>query len=186
MPNRPPTELDRVLHRIEKGELALNSESLEIISREIGRLFGVAPDEVAVMELVRSGRALKFVLPEKLRVVGEIPLTSTTALAARSVRERRADIVNNFASSRHAIVFEGVPLGRRQNEVIQKIMSIPILQGDTVVGAAQISRKGISQPDAGPDFTAKDLTALQGLNGALRRFLALPRVAAAPPKPAAS
>src|ERR1700722_403635 len=113
MPSRPPTDLDRMLDRIEKGELSMDSESLEMLSREIGKLFGVAPDEVAVMELTRSGKALKFVLPEKLRVVGEIPLTSTTALAVRSVRERRADIVNNFASSRHAIVFEGVPLGRK-------------------------------------------------------------------------
>jgi hypothetical protein len=175
MTTRPPTDLDRVLEKIEKGEIPLDSESLAMISREIGKLFGVAPDEVAVMELTRAGKALKFVLPEKLRVVGEIPLTSTTALAVRSVRERRADVVNNFASSRHAIVFEGVPLGRKQNEVIQKIMSVPILQGDTVVGAAQISRKGLSQAAAGPDFTAKDLTALQSLNGVLRRFLALPR-----------
>jgi hypothetical protein len=183
MPSRPPTDLDRMLDRIEKGELSMDSESLEILSREIGKLFGVAPDEVAVMELTRSGKALKFVLPEKLRVVGEIPLTSTTALAVRSVRERRADIVNNFASSRHAIVFEGVPLGRKPNEIIQKIMSMPILQGDAVVGVAQISRKGLSQAAAGPDFTAKDLTALQSLNGALRRFLALPRViSVSPPK----
>jgi len=175
MLTRPPTELDRMLDKIEKGELPLDSESVERFSQEIGKLFGAAPDEVAIMELARGGKSLKFVLPEKLRVVGEIPLTSTTALAARTVRERRADIVNNFASSRHAIVFEGVPLGRKQNEVIQKIMSVPIVQGDTVVGAAQISRKGLSQSASGPDFTPKDLTALQGLNGVMRRFLALPR-----------
>ena len=48
---------------------------------------------------------------------------------------------------------------------------------DTVIGAAQISRKGTSQVSSGPDFTSRDLTALQSLNGALRRFLTLPRTA---------
>jgi len=177
MLTRPPTELDRMLDKIEKGEMPLTPECMGKVAQEIGKLFGVAADEVAVLELARSGKALKFVLPEKLRVVGQIPLTSTTALAARTVRDRRADIVNNFATSRHAIVFEGVALGlgRKQNEVIQKIMSIPILNGDKVIRAAQISRKGISLASSGPDFTAKDLTDLQAISGALRRFLELPR-----------
>lgn len=175
MPNRAPTELDRLFDKIEKRETPLDPERLERIALEIGKLFSVEADEVAVMELSRGGKALKFVLPKKLQAVGEIPLTSTTALAARTVRERRADIVNNFAASRHASVFEGVPLGRNHDEVIHKIMSIPILQGDTVIGAAQISRKGPSQASSGPDFTHKDLSALQGLNNVFRRFLTLPR-----------
>ena len=112
-------------------------------------------------------------LPEKLRAVGTIPLSSTTALAARTARDRRADMVNTFATSRHASVFEGVPLGAREAGSIQKIISAPVLQGDTVVGVAQISRKGPTAGEAGPDFNSRDLADLQGLNHLLGRILKL-------------
>jgi len=174
-PTKTPTVLDHLYEKLDKRDAPLGPELLGEIAQQIGRLFRVEADEVAVMELSPSGKALRFVIPEKLQAVGQIPLTSTTALSARTARERRSDIINNFASSRHASVFEGVPLGRRQDEVIQKIMSVPILLGDTVIGVAQISRKGASLPEAGPDFTPKDLGELQGLSSLLRRLLTLPR-----------
>jgi hypothetical protein len=143
----------------------------------VAKLFGVHEDEVAIMEVSSSGRSLRFVIPEKLRSVGSIPLSSTTALAARTVRERRSDIVNNFAMARHATVFEGVPLGRRAGESIQKMISAPILRGKAVVGVTQICRKGASPTDAGPDFTSRDISELQKLNHALERLLALRQTA---------
>jgi len=176
MPTRTSNVLDPLYEKLEKRDTPLDSEALTDVAEQIGRVFHVERDEVAVLELSRSGKALRFVIPEKLQAVGEIPLTSTTALAARTARERRSDIVNNFATSRHASVFEGVPLGRRQDEVIHKIMSVPVLLGDKVIGVAQISRKGATPLDAGPDFTPKDLGELQALSSLLRRFLALPRV----------
>jgi hypothetical protein len=175
MLSRTSASLERLLEALEHSPTPLDTETMIAVGREIGKLFEVAPDEVALLELGPSGKSLRFVLPPKLRAVGEIPLTSTTALAARTARERRADIVNNFASSRHASVFEGVPMGRQQDEVIQKIISAPVLQGDNVIGVAQISRKGASLGEAGPDFTPKDLSELQGIGSLLRRFLSLPR-----------
>ena len=163
------------MEQLEVQEKPLPPESLERVAQAIAAIFGVKPDEVAIMELLPPGKLLGFALPEKFRVVGTIPLTSTTALAARTARERRSDIVNNFASTRHASVFEGVPLGRHQSETIQKIMSAPIVHADRLIGVAQISRKGFSATDAGPDFTPADLIALQGLSGLLSRFLALHR-----------
>jgi hypothetical protein len=175
MVTRAATALERLLDRVEKQQIPTDPEWASQVALEIGKLFGVQADEVAVLQLSSRGKALKFVLPEKLQSVGSIPLSSTTALAARTARERRADIVNNFSSSRHAIVFEGVPQGRRTSESIQKIMSIPILSGDEVVGVVQICRKGDSAGDAGPDFSSKDLSDLQALNAVLGRFLALHR-----------
>lgn len=175
MATRPATELERLLDRVEKRQTPADPGWTGQVALEIGKLFRVQPDEVAVLELSPGGKTLKFVLPEKLQAVGSIPLSSTTALAARTARERRTDIVNNFASSRHATVFEGVPQGRRSGESIQKIMSVSILNGDEVLGVAQICRKGESAGDAGPDFSAKDLTDLQALNALLGRFLALHR-----------
>jgi hypothetical protein len=86
-------------------------------------------------------------------------------------------VVNNFAQSRHASVFEGVNLGRAPNVCIQKLMSAPILRDGKVLGVAQISRKGELQQDCGPDFKPTDLKTLQGLNDLLARFLLLVRAA---------
>ena len=43
-------------------------------------------------------RHLYFLVPEALKNVGYIPLTSNSALAARTARESRPEINNNFAS----------------------------------------------------------------------------------------
>ena len=174
MGTRTAAALELILEQREKDPDQLaESEWLAQVAEEIGKTFGVQPDEVAIMELAPSGKWLKFVIPEKLRPVGSIPLTSTTALAARTARERRTDIINNFALSRHASVFEAVPMGRRGGQSIQKIMSAPILRGDEVAGVTQISRKAHTISDAGPDFNAKDLSDLQGMNHLLNRFLQL-------------
>jgi hypothetical protein len=152
-----------------------DSEGLGGIGQTLAKMFGVDPDEVAILALNLKGKNLKFVIPEKLAAVGSIPLTSTTALAARTARDRRPELVNNFSTSRHASVFEGVPLGRRQGELIHKIMSAPILDGTVVHGVVQISRKGQSALDAGPDFTQADLRSLISLCPALERFLKICR-----------
>jgi hypothetical protein len=148
------------------GELAKMAQTL-------GKMFGVDADEVAILSLNSKNKSLQFVIPEKLAVVGSIPLTSTNALAARTARERKGEILNKFGTSRHATVFEGVPLGRPQGETIHKIMSAPILDGTTVMGVVQISRKGQSAAKCGPDFTPKDLHALTSLSPALELFLKL-------------
>ncbi len=177
MPARSITEIDGLLGQLEKLAQPLAPEDLDSVSDTIAKLFSVKPDEVAILELQETSKALKFVLPEKLRAVGSIPLTSSAALAARTARERRSDVVNNFAQSRHASVFEGVPLGRGQGVCIQKLMSVPILRNGEVLGVVQISRKGETPSDCGPDFKPTDLKALQGLNDMLARFLLLVRAA---------
>jgi hypothetical protein len=165
--------LEKLLDRLEKLARPPDEEWFTHVAQEVAKVFRVQPDEVAVLELSANGHGLKFVLPEKLQPVGSIPLSSPVALAARTARERRSDIVNSFASSRHAIVFEGVPLGRRHGDSIHKIMSAPILREDKVIGVAQISRKGQSAADSGPDFTPENMKELQGLNNLLGRFLTL-------------
>jgi hypothetical protein len=171
MIERQVTELESLVDAMVRSGQTPGTEELAQLAQTLARLFGVTSDEVAILTLNQKKKCLKFVLPEQLAVVGTIPLTSTSALAARTVRERRAEFVNNFSSSRHASVFEGVPLGRRQGELIHKIMSAPILDGAAVVGVVQISRKGHSASHSGPDFTQKDLQMLTSLSPVLDRFL---------------
>jgi hypothetical protein len=169
-------DLGSIVTTLESTGAPPKSESLDKVAATLAKLFGVDKDEVAVLKLTPKLKALKFVIPEKLALVGSIPLTSTTALAARTAREKRPEAVNNFSAARHANVFEAVPLGRDPGELIQKIMSVPILDGTRVHGVVQISRKARSLAEAGADFTPKDLRALAEHAPALDRFLKLCKV----------
>jgi hypothetical protein len=164
-------DLGTIIDALAKQGKPPDGAALSKVANAVAKLFSVDPDEVAILSLNAKSKNLKFVVPEKLAAVGTIPLSSATALAARTARERRPELVNNFSTSRHATVFEGVPLGRDPAELIQKIMSAPILEGNQVRGVVQISRKGRSTSDAGLDFTQKDLQALISISPALERFL---------------
>ena len=120
-------------------------------------------------------RHLHFLVPSALKNVGFIPLTSNSALAAKTARESRPEINNEFAKVRHATVFEGVKAATTTGESIQKIISAPILCEGKVVGVMQVSRKGDNAGDAGADFTSDDLGRVLALCqplGKLVRYLA--------------
>jgi GAF domain-containing protein len=165
--------LGGIIENLEQPPRPIASASLAEVAGHVAKGFGVGPDEVAILILAEQGKSLKFLIPEKLQAVGTIPMTSTTALAARTVREKRAELVNNFTAARHASVFEGIPLGRQRGELIHKIMSAPIVAEGKVVGVVQISRKGRTPTDAGPDFTQKELRELTSITGVLGRFVKL-------------
>lgn len=173
MSERLVAELGRIVEGLAQNPDAVESSALAQLAEHVARAFSVEPDEVAILALVDKDKFLKFLIPEKLQSIGSIPMTSSTALAVRTAREKRPEVINNFTAARHASVFEGVPLGRRQGELIHKIMSAPIAVGDKVVGVVQISRKGHTPKDAGPDFTQKDLRELVSITSVLGRFIEL-------------
>ena len=63
-----------------------STEELARVAETLAKMFDVDPDEVAILAVSAKGKNLKFVIPEKLAVVGSIPLTSTNALAAARMR----------------------------------------------------------------------------------------------------
>ncbi|MGH9758677.1 MAG: GAF domain-containing protein [Candidatus Acidiferrales bacterium] len=143
---------------------ASSSEPLEGLNPAvewISKTFAVQTHEVAVFVRASDERFLQFVVPEPLKMVGMIPLSSTNSLAARTARDKRAEIINHFAMVPHASVFEAVPLAEERGDPIQKIMSAPMLLDRQLVGVIQISRKGKTAAEAGPDFTHSQLRELK-------------------------
>jgi hypothetical protein len=165
------SELERIANAVEMDAASTSQISLPGIAERIAKNLGVKPDEVAIMGVSTRWRHLHFLVPQSLKHVGFIPLSSTSAIAAKTARESRPDIINNFASVRHATVFEGVKIGGESSELIQKMISAPILSGDKVVGVIQVSRKGASARDAGPDFSADDLGKVLALCKPLGKLL---------------
>lgn len=166
------TELERLAEVLDAREEGAPEISMTTIGEKVAACLGVQPDEVAILALSSRSRQLLFLFPEKLKKVGALPLSSNSSLAVRTVREGRAEVVNNFTNVRHAYVFEGVPLaGRNPADIIQKIISAPILTGNKAIGVIQVSRKAAKVKQAGPDFTAADLSKVVALSRALGRLI---------------
>ncbi|HME13589.1 MAG TPA: GAF domain-containing protein [Candidatus Acidoferrum sp.] len=166
------SELERLAEALVASRGA-TAEGLELgsVAERIAKCLGVRTNEVAIMAVSLRWKHLYFLAPSELKNIGFVPLSSNSALAARTAREGKAEIVNNFAAVRHASVFEGVKIGTESGEAIQKIMSAPILTEGRVVGILQISRKGSSAMSAGADFTADELAKAVALCKPLGKLL---------------
>lgn len=158
------TELKKWANEIVRNSTSGNFVGMHRAVELIAKHFLVQPHEVAVLVAMPDERFLRFVMPENLQGMGQIPLTSSNSLAARTVREKRSEMINHFSGVPHSSVFEAVPISEdRRGVPIQKIMSAPILLEKKVVGVIQISRKGATPSEAGPDFAPQQLRELKNI-----------------------
>jgi hypothetical protein len=151
------SELERLATALDTDNASTAGISLSSLADKIAKELHVKTDEVAILGVSNRWRHLHFLVPAALKNVGFIPLSSNSALAARTARESRPEINNNFAAVRHATVFEGVKATSTSGDPVQKIISAPILNEGKVVGVIQISRKGDNAASSGPDFSSDDL-----------------------------
>jgi GAF domain len=157
------SELERLVSALREGGTSPADVSLASLAEKIAKELRVKVDEVAILGVSLRWRHLHFLVPVALKNVGFVPLTSNTALVARTARESKPEINNNFSAVRHATVFEGVKAPTTSGESIQKIISAPIMNEGKVVGVMQVSRKGANTAAAGPDFTTEDLAKVQAI-----------------------
>ena len=134
-------ELERLANALGTEQADVSQISLSSVAEKIAKNLGVRNDEVGILAVSTRWRHLHFLVPEALKKVGFIPLSSNSALAARTARDSRPEIENNFAAARHATVFEGVKITGEAAEAIQKMISAPILLDGKVIGVIQVSRK---------------------------------------------
>jgi hypothetical protein len=154
------------------GDLNFEDSAPDSICASVAKLFQVKKTEVALLEMERN--LLRFLYPAELKTAGAIPLSSS-AVAARTARTKRADLFNTFTGVKHSSVFEVFKLGNTGvgTEVIQKLMSAPILSpSGAVIGVIQVSRKAYSPAAAGPDFTLDDLAKLKSIAASVGKLMA--------------
>jgi GAF domain-containing protein len=174
----------KVVDEMRKAGTAPTDQSLNRLAAQISGGFKAKKEEVAILRLSADGKVLSFLFPLKLSVMGAIPVTTTHSLAAKTIRDKRGEIVNNFPTYKHPTIFEAIDLSEQEKALpIQKIMSSPMLVDGKVLGVIQISRKARGGEPIGPDFTPADLALLTTVGTILGRFLAeLPALPSVPPK----
>lgn len=144
-------------------------EKLAVAVDALSRIFGVQPNEVAIFSLDQTRDSLSFLWPKEMRSSGSIPFTANRSLVAVTAQERRSTLNNNFASTPHLFVFES--FGKARTAPIQRIMSVPMLNGDDLRGVIQVSRKGEDTDTALRNFSETELTALSEMAKVMARHL---------------
>jgi hypothetical protein len=142
----------------------------ERVVKAVSREFHCRLDEVAILLLTGDGRHLRFVAPRKLAELGTIPLTKRDSIAVGVLSRRVGEANNNVPSVKHVAFFESVKL-RDKPAPIQKMVTVPILWKGQAFGVAQVSRKGETPREAGPDFSEQDLRYCQEIFEAVAPFL---------------
>jgi len=164
--NNDPAMMEEVVlpeHLLPLGSVLGQGVTAMDLCMVLAKIFRVQYTEVALLRLEKG--LLHFVFPDYLRTTGAIPLSSK-AVAAHTALSKKAEIFNNFARVQHASIFETIkPEGEAAEESvpapIQKLMSVPMLDGKSnVVGVIQISRKGLD-PKFAQDFSREDLHDLE-------------------------
>ncbi len=167
MTAQPIAGVARVIAEMLRGKSEFDPAVAKMVAGAIAKHFNLKAEDVSIMRLTARGRQLEFVVPEKLSKVGTIPMTSTRALAVRTLRDKRAEFINNFQAAEHHTVFEAVRLSPEGSQPIQKIISVPILAEGKPAGVIQVTRKGKTPGAAGPDFEAGDSTVLAQIAAAI-------------------
>jgi hypothetical protein len=161
------TAVGRALDRAGLERQLVNSGTPDQCCVELSRIFGVRPNEVALLRLENG--LLKFLCPEELTAAGTIPISSSTAVAAHTAVTKKVELFNNFTRVKHASIFESIkPNAEKEKDeqlrpaTIYKLMSAPVLDSaDKVLGVIQVSHKGFDLASSGPDFTLDDLQRLE-------------------------
>lgn len=156
---------DRVPDRLE-----LLLDMADRVVRRVSQVFSCKQDEVAILLVSSDGRHLRFVAPRRFAELGTIPLTKRDSIAVGVYSRRAGEVMNNVPMVKHVSFFESIKL-RDKPVPIQKMVTVPIALRGQPIGVAQVSRKGETARDAGPDFTAADLQRCQEIFDAIASYL---------------
>ena len=149
MPELLAADLGTVVNALETGGITPDSEALAKVAKAIAQLFGVDADEVAILKVVPKYKSLKFVLPEKLSLVGTIPLTSATALRANRARTQgRAGQQFQYRAARQRI--RSRPTRARSGRTDPENVSAPILEAGGSMAWFKFAEKHLLPPKPAP------------------------------------
>ena len=158
-----------------KGEignpLELFLDMAERIVRSVSAEFGAKTDEVAILVLTSDRKHLRFAAPRKFADLGTIPISKRDSIAVNVLARKAGEAMNNVPMVKHVSFFESVKIKDRPAVPIQKMITVPILLGGDAVGVAQVSRKGETPADAGPDFSGSDVKRAQEIFEEVAPFL---------------
>ncbi len=143
----------------------------ERVVKAVSQQFACKQEEVAVLLLSIDGKHLRFIAPRRFAELGSIPTTKRDSIAVSALSKRSGEVINNVPMVKHVTFFESIKLRDKPSPIQKMVTTLLVVRGQPV-GVAEISRKGESVRDAGPDFTPADLKQAKELFDGIAPFLA--------------
>lgn len=136
-------------------------DGAKALAEAIAARLQVKPDEVAIMLLNATGQTLMFVWPPPLFSGGAaFPANHKTAIASGVLATLKGRVDNKISESKHLKFYESVTGMQTSKLPIQKMVALPLFSRDKKLGVVEVSRKGKTPEEAGPNFTPEDAQAL--------------------------
>jgi len=136
-------------------------EASRVVADHIADLLGVNAEEVAILILTTTQKSLKFVWPPALSKSSSVlPADHKSAIASTVLSTKKGKVDNKCSESKHLRFFENVRGMDTSGSPIQKMIALPLIHGGSPLGVLEVSRKGRTPSDAGPDFTPQNAQAL--------------------------
>jgi hypothetical protein len=165
---RVPEEIRRDLEGWQKAGTSSPDLFERLISRTgvcLAQSFAVGPEDVAILLVKDQGRLLRFAypVPHYAGRTNVFPV-HTSSIAGEVLVSRRGRIDNEVGQVRHLDIYERIRGKEKRSLEIQKMVTAPLLlAGGKAFGVVQVSRRGKSSKEAGPDFPSFDLLKLRDL-----------------------
>lgn len=138
---------------------------VERIVRSVVELMGVNEDEVAIF--IPSGSdSFRFAAPLPLYAdVSNFPARNSMT---QQVYSGGAPLVNNEVKVEKPLsIYERAKISERNPRPIQKMLAVPVREGERTLGVLQVSRRGLAVREAGPDFGEQDVEKLVEVAGVI-------------------
>lgn len=146
-------------------------EALAAVAACISSAFQVTVGEVAILLKTSDGQGLRFVHPPSLAKGANVFPLQVWSLAGQVAKTGVGSLNNAFTEMKHLSFYEYIKADGPKTGPIHKILAAPLKSEGGIFGVVEVSRKGSTQAEAGPNFTATDLTALVGILDRISPFL---------------
>lgn len=135
-------------------------EAVSKVADHTAQRFKVSVNEVAMLVKTNDGMGLRFIFPQQLAMGANTFPLKIWSVAGEVVKNANGMVENQFAMTRHLSFYENVKLDAPKSGAIQKMVAAPLRVAGKAYGVIEVSRKGESVANSGPDFTKQDLTML--------------------------
>jgi len=140
-------------------------KAFEIVVATLMKTFCLKPDEIAVLILSEDRDMLRFAYPPELAAGGSNAFpVRFPSVAGRVVASGESLLSNQVQQEPHLAFYERVPVQGVAPTAIQKLLAVPLRgPASEVLGVLEISRRGQTPGEAGPDFGPEERQQLERL-----------------------
>jgi len=161
-----------VLGRVLKDETSPDARFRRIVDTTIKFVMttmNVFEDEVAIF-LPTEEDAFRFVAPVPLYEDGSsFPMEGS--LTHKVFAEKSVLICNDVKRRKPLSIYERAKTSDRHPRPIQKMLAVPLVCESTAVGVLQVSHRGLTIGESGPDFEESDADKLAELARVIGPFM---------------